>query len=491
MGFPENFLWGGATAANQLEGGWQEDGKGPSTDDCLTGGTKTEMRKITYRLADGTTGDMPFFMAEKLPEGGVFAPVDGYFYPNHDAIDFYHHYEEDIALMAEMGFKTFRLSIGWTRIFPNGDELEPNEAGLAFYDRVFDCCKKHGIEPLVTISHYETPLGLTNKWNAWEDRRTIDCFMRYCETIYKRYRDKVKYWLTFNELNVMNMAGFMGGGVASRDRQVLMQATHHMFVASAKAVLLGHEINPEFKIGCMLAHSEIYPYTCKPEDVLEAYTKSNGSLFFTDVQCRGYYPAYMLKQFEREGVCIKMEEGDEEILRKGVVDFLSFSYYMSSVAAKKTDDIEVSGGNMMWGLKNPYLKASDWGWQIDPIGLRIALNKLYDRYQIPLFIVENGLGTGDTVEEDGSINDDYRIDYLRSHIENMKAAIDEDGVELMGYTPWGCIDLVSASTGEMAKRYGFIYVNKHDDGTGDYSRSRKKSFFWYQKVIKSNGEDLT
>lgn len=490
MGFSKNFLWGGATAANQFEGGWQEGGKGPSSDDCLTGGTKTEMRKLTYTLPDGTAKDVAFWAATELPEGSKFGPVEGYFYPNHTAVDFYHHYEEDIALLAEMGFKTFRLSIAWTRIFPNGDELEPNEEGLAFYDRVFDACKKHGIEPLVTISHYETPLGLTNQWNSWADRRTIDCFLRYCEAIFKHYRDKVTYWLTFNEINCISMSGWLEGGVASRDRQVLMQAAHHQFVASAKAVLMGHEINPEFKIGCMLAYNPCYAYSCNPEDVLAAHQRNSGSLFFTDMQCRGYYPSYMLKQFEREGIVIQKEEGDDEIIRKGVVDFLSFSYYMSSVAAKQTDDKETTAGNLMGGIKNPYLKASDWGWQIDPLGLRIALNQLYDRYQIPLFVVENGLGAVDKVEADGSINDDYRIDYLRAHIQAMKAAVEEDGVDLMGYTPWGCIDLVSASTGEMAKRYGFVYVNKHDDGTGDYARSRKKSFYWYQKVIKSNGEEL-
>lgn len=490
MAFSKDFLWGGATAANQYEGGWQAGGKGPSTDDCLTGGTKTEMRKLTYVLADGTVKEIPFFMAEELPEGAKFAAVDGYFYPNHEAVDFYHHYEEDIALMAEMGYKTFRLSIAWARIFPNGDELEPNEEGLAFYDRVFDECRKYGIEPLVTISHYETPLGLTNQWNSWADRRNVECFLRYCKAVFTRYKDKVKYWLTFNEINCIGMLGWLAAGVASRDRQVLMQAAHHMFVASAEAVVMGHEINPEFKIGCMLAYNPAYPYSCNPEDVLEAHKRNNSTLFFTDVQCRGYYPAYMLKQFEREGITLKKEAGDDEVIRKGTVDFLSFSYYMSAVAAQSTDGKEMAGGNLMGGIKNPYLEASDWGWQIDPTGLRIALNQLYDRYQMPLFVVENGLGAVDNMQEDGSVEDDYRITYLRSHIQAMKDAVEQDGVELMGYTPWGCIDLVSASTGEMAKRYGFVYVDKQDDGTGDYSRTRKKSFFWYQKVIESNGEDL-
>ena len=490
MAFRKDFLWGGATAANQYEGGWNEGGKGLSCDDILTGGTKDEPRKLTYILADGTTGDMPFWQAT-LPEGAKFAPVDGYFYPNHDAVDFYHRYAEDIALLAEMGFKTFRISMAWTRIFPNGDDAEPNEEGLKFYDKVFDECAKYGIEPLVTISHYESPLNLTNKWNSWADRRTIDCFMRYCETIFKRYKGKVKYWLTFNEINCIAMSGWLAAGVASSDRGVKMQAAHHMFVASAKAVVMAHEIDPENKVGCMLAYGTTYGYTCNPEDQLLAQQKDNNTLFFTDVHCRGYYPSFMLKSFERDGIVIKKEAGDDEILLKGKVDFLSFSYYMSSVATADQELLKKStAGNMFRGVPNPYLEASDWGWQIDPLGLRIALNNLYDRYQIPLFIVENGLGAYDTVEADGSINDDYRIDYLRAHIKAMKDAVELDGVDLMGYTPWGCIDLVSASTGEMRKRYGFVYVNKHDDGTGDYSRSRKKSFFWYQKVIKSNGEDL-
>ena len=471
--FPENFLWGGATAANQFEGGYREGGKGLSTADVMTGGTHTEARRITPILEEGT------------------------YYPSHEAIDFYHRYKEDIALFAEMGFKTFRMSINWTRIFPNGYELEPNEEGLKFYDDVFAELKKYNIEPLVTISHYETPFGLTEKWNGWLGRETIDCYLRYCETIFNRYKDVVKYWLTFNEINILThgpAAAFMSAGVMFDDIRELtfgangnnhyeecFQALHHQFVASAKAVQLGHSINPEFKIGCMIAYGKQYPYTCSPDDILLAQQKEEFSNYLcSDVQVRGEY--------SENNIDIKMEEGDLETLKAGTVDFYTFSYYMTSCVSNNPN-LETTGGNLSMGLKNPYLEASDWGWQIDPVGLRTSLNEIYNRYQIPLMVVENGLGAVDTVEADGSINDDYRINYLKAHIEQMKEAID-DGVELWGYTPWGCIDLVSAGTGEMKKRYGFIYVDKNNDGTGTLNRTRKKSFYWYKKVIASNGEEL-
>ena len=479
--FPKNFLWGGATAANQFEGGYKEGGKGLSTADVMTGGTHTEARRITPDIEEGT------------------------YYPSHEAIDFYHRYKEDIKLFAEMGFKTFRMSINWTRIFPNGDELEPNEEGLKFYDNVFAELKKYNIEPLVTISHYETPLGLTKKFNGWLDRRAIDCYLRYCETIFNRYKDTVKYWLTFNEINILTMApsaAFMGAGVlfdgikdlsfvTSRDdhKSEIFQALHHQFIASAKAVKLGHSINKDFKIGCMIAYGATYPYTCNPDDILLAQEHEEiHNYLCSDVQVRGYYSPYAKSYFRKNNIEIKMEEKDEEILREGCVDFYTFSYYMSSCVS--TDPaIESTEGNLSMGLKNPYLKASDWGWQIDSKGLRYTLNKIYNRYQIPLMVVENGFGAVDTVEEDGSINDDYRIDYLKAHIEQMKEAIG-NGVELWGYTPWGCIDLVSAGTGEMKKRYGFIYVDKNNDGTGTLDRTRKKSFYWYKEVIESNGEKL-
>lgn len=476
--FREDFLWGGATAANQFEGAWDVDGKGPSVSDMCTNGTHTSPKRITPTFEEGTL------------------------YPSHEAIDFYHHYEEDIALFAEMGFKTFRTSIAWTRIFPTGEEDEPNEAGLAFYDRVFDACKKHGIEPLVTISHYEMPYALVEKYNGWADRACIDAFLRYCEAIFDRYQDKVRYWLTFNEINsgVMPMGsvlslgtvkGYSGPVMNAPDKPAeRFQALHHQFVASAKAIKLAHEKYPHFKMGDMNLFATMYPYTCNPDDIVETQQKMQMMNWFcSDIQVRGAYPYYAQRYFEENNIQIHMEPGDEEILKEGTVDFYTFSYYMSNCVAKDPN-VEAAGGNIMGGLKNPYLKASDWGWQIDPKGLRYTLNEIYGRYGIPIMVVENGLGAHDKKEADGSVQDDYRIEYLKMHIEQMREAV-ADGVDLIGYTPWGCIDLVSASTGEMAKRYGFIYVDKYDDGTGTLERSRKKSFYWYQKVIRTNGADLS
>lgn len=489
MGFPKEFLWGGATAANQYEGGYLDGGKGLACADTITDGDMKTPRKIMIELENGERKFINRF--EDVPANAKAVIDENTYYPSHVATDFYHHYKEDINLLGEMGVNSFRMSINWSRIFPNGDDETPNEEGLLFYDKVFDECHKNGIEPIVTINHFDLPLNLAIKYEGWLDRRTIGFFTKYCDTIFNRYKDKVKYWMTFNEINCIELGSYMAGGVIARDKQTTMQAAHHQFVASAKAVILGHKINPEFKIGCMLAYMLNYPYSCNPDDVFLAWQKSSSNYFYTDVQCRGYYPSYKLKEFEREGINIKMEDGDKEILREGKVDYLAFSYYMSlTVSANPEDGTKKSSGNLMGGIKNPYLEESDWGWAIDPTGMRVALNYLYDRYQIPLFIVENGLGAFDKVEEDGSINDDYRIDYLRKHIKAMDDAINVDGVDLMGYTPWGCIDLVSASTGEMAKRYGFIYVDKYDDGTGNYSRKEKKSFNWYKKVIASNGTDL-
>lgn len=475
--FPKDFLWGGACAANQFEGAWDVDGKGPSAADMCTNGSYTNPKRITRTILPDTL------------------------YPSHEAIDFYHRYEEDIALFAEMGFKVFRTSINWTRIFPTGTEAEPNEAGLAFYDRVFDCCKKHGIEPLVTISHYEMPYGLIEKYNGWENREVIGCFMNYCKAIFARYQDKVKYWLTFNEINSGTKAmgstlstgtirGYEGPIIHAPDKpQERYQALHHMFLASAEAVIYAHEHYPHFKLGNMELFATAYPLTPNPDDVLACQKEMQMMNWFcSDVQVRGAYPHYSRRFFEENGISIHMEPGDVEILKAGKVDFYTFSYYVTNCATARTD-AESTGGNIINGVKNPYLQASEWGWQIDPKGLRYTLNEIYGRYEIPIMIVENGLGARDVLEEDGSIHDPYRIDYLRQHIEQMKEAV-KDGVDLIGYTPWGCIDLVSASTGEMAKRYGFIYVEKYDDGTGSLNRRRKDSFYWYQKVIATNGEDL-
>lgn len=471
MVFPKGFLWGGATAANQCEGGWNEGGKGESIPDHMRAGGLHKRRVMTEEID---------------PQG---------YYPNHEGIDFYHRYKEDIALFAEMGFTVFRLSIAWSRIFPKGDETEPNEEGLAFYDQVFDECRKHGIEPLVTISHFELPYALAENYGGFANRQTIDFFVRYATTLFERYKDKVKYWLTFNEINFGTLP--LGGrnllGILDKEdnEERRYQALHHMFIASALAVKIGHEINPEFNIGCMLAYMTMYPLTCKPEDALanqELVKKLNW--FCGDVQVKGKYPYYMKHYFEKQNIHLEFAANDEKILREGTVDFYTFSYYMTScVTADLDENGDRVGGNLFGGVKNNYLETSEWGWQIDPVGLRFTLNELYDRYEIPLMIVENGLGAVDHVEEDGTIHDSYRIEYFRRHIEEMAKAI-EDGVDLIGYTPWGCIDLVSGGTGEMSKRYGFIYVDKDDEGKGTFDRSRKDSFYWYKKVIASNGGEL-
>lgn len=478
--FPEGFLWGGATAANQVEGAYDLDGKGLSTADMVRYIPKAERTKD--HALDVTREEIEAILSGK--EEGRF--------PKRDGIDFYHHYKEDIALFAEMGFKVFRLSINWARIFPNGDDAEPNEAGLRFYDDVFDECLKYGIEPLVTLSHYETPLQLTLKYNGWADRRVIGFFMNYAETVFKRYRSKVKYWLTFNEINVITLSPYTGGGVlvesAENKLQLCYQAAHHQLVASSLATKLAHEIIPGSQVGCMLARMTTYPATNNPDDILKAQKLNQMNLFFTDVHAKGEYPFFMKRYFEENDIHIQKEVGDDEILKAHTVDFISFSYYMS-LSTSSSPEAQTSSGNLMGGVKNPYLETSDWGWQIDPKGLRYTLNDFYTRYQLPLFIVENGLGAYDEVEADGSIHDEYRIDYLRKHIEQMQEAI-TDGVELLGYTSWGPIDLVSASTSEMSKRYGFIYVDQDDDGNGTLARSRKDSFFWYKQVIESNGETL-
>ena len=475
--FRKDFLWGGATAANQFEGAWNVDGKGVSVPDMCTNGSHEKPKQIHRTIREES------------------------FYPSHEAIDFYHHYKEDLALFAEMGFKTFRLSIAWTRIFPTGMEEEPNEAGLRFYDQVFDECRRYGMEPLVTISHYEMPYALVERYNGWADRACIDHFLRYCRVIFDRYKDKVTYWLTFNEINsamtslgnllsLGTVRGYEGSIEELPDcPQTRYQALHHQLVASAMAVNLAHEQYPDFKMGNMICFVTRYPFTCSPDDVIESQKQMRMMNWFcSDVQVRGAYPGYALRYFEDCGIHIAMEPEDDEVLKKGTVDFYTFSYYSSSCASAGQDTMGTSG-NLMGGVKNPYVSASDWGWQIDPQGLRYTLNEIYDRYQIPLMVVENGLGAYDRVEADGGIHDTCRIDYLREHIRQMREAV-LDGVDLMGYTSWGCIDLVSASTGEMAKRYGFVYVDKYDDGTGGLTRRRKDSFWWYQKVIGSNGEEL-
>lgn len=487
MGFPKDFLWGGATAANQYEGGYLSGGKGLAVADVISGGTKTQVRKILIEQADGSKKWIPRW--EDLPEKAKPIIDDNTYYPSHQAVDFYHRYKEDIRLMGEMGFKVFRMSINWSRIFPNGDDTHPNEEGLKFYEEVFAECMKYHIEPLVTINHFDLPLNIALKYGGWHSRETVDLFLNYCRTIFERYQSQVKYWLTFNEINFLRDYSTLGITEAS-DYSKQQQSIFHVLLASAKAVQLGHQINPEFKIGAMIANILFYPQTCNPEDVLEEMKVSREFKdFYYDVQCRGSYPNYKLIEFERKNFKLITLPGDEEELKNGTVDFISFSYYNSAVIAKQNESVKKSSGNQLGGIKNPYLEESEWGWPIDPIGLRIVLNRLYDKYRLPLMIVENGLGAVDKMEN-GMIDDNYRIDYLRRHILQMKEAIDYDGVELWGYTPWGCIDLVSAGTGEMDKRYGFVYVDKDNSGKGTLSRTKKKSFNWYKQVIASNGESL-
>ena len=478
--FPAGFLWGGATAANQLEGAWNVDGKGLTTAEVV----KKAKNRQEFSMNAVTKETLAAAIADKTDK----------LYPKRRGIDFYHRYKEDIALFAEMGFKTFRLSIAWARIFPNGDEEKPNEAGLAFYDKLFAECHKYGIEPVVTISHYEMPLGLTLKQNGWASRDTIDAYVRYAKVLFERYKGQVKYWMTFNEINASTW-GFTGTGALDDElsdqeaMQLRYQALHHQFLASAQAVKIGHQIDPENQIGCMIARMQTYPKTCNPADVRAAQLQDQLNLFFTDIQVRGEYPNYMNRYFAENNIKLQMAENDQALLKEGCVDYLGFSYYMSTVTSAASQ-VEKASGNFALGEANPYLEASDWGWQIDPVGLRVTLNEYWDRYQVPLFIVENGLGALDKLEADGSIHDSYRIDYLRKHIIQMQEAI-KDGVQLIGYTMWGPIDLISASTSEMSKRYGFIYVDQDDDGNGSLKRYKKDFFYWYKKVIASNGQDLS
>lgn len=479
--FPENFFWGGATASNQCEGAWDKDGKGESCADHFTSGTKDAPRRFTKEFDPDAV------------------------YPSHYAIDHYDYYEEDIRLFAEMGFKMYRMSVNWTRIFPNGDDETPNQAGLDHYRKVFELCRELNIEPLVTMSHYEFPYSLTKKWNGWEDRRTIDCFVKYTTTIMNEYKDLVKYWLTFNEINTP----LMGAGVtmslgmmpeteslvfgkaelmSAKEANQIVNGIHNQFLASAKTVIEGKKINPEFQFGCMIASNVVYPYTCKPEDVMTAWKLQQRTNYYCgDVMIRGEYAPFTNSYLKELGAELHVQPGDAELLKEGTVDFYTFSYYMSGCG---TADVELLNKNksVFSTAKNPYLEASEWGWQIDPEGLRYYLNETYGRYKVPMMVVENGLGATDELV-DGTVHDQYRVDYLKKHIQAVAEAI-EDGVDVTGYTMWGCIDIVSASTGEMKKRYGFIYVDMDDKGEGSLKRYKKDSFYWYKKLIETNGASL-
>lgn len=482
--FPKDFLWGGATAANQFEGGWDEGGKGLSVPDCTS--YKSNVMKLSYK-------EQHMITSKDIEE--AMASTDVNKYPKRHGIDFYHHYLEDLDLFAEMGFKVLRLSIQWPRIYPKGIEEQPNEEGLRFYENVFKAMKERGIEPLVTLHHYEMPLYLANHYDGWYRREVIDLFMRFVKTCFERYQGLVKYWLTFNEIDSAFRHPFTTMGLVEdrypedKMEEIIYQGLHHQFVASALATKLMKEMMPDAQMGCMITKTLTYAENCDPQNVLLAEKKNRMNHYFSDVQSRGEYPSWVFKEWERKGYHIQFERGDEEILKAYPVDFISFSYYNTSVTAAVTEGKDMVAGNLTTGIKNPYIPTSDWGWQIDPTGLEISLIQLYDRYQKPCFIVENGLGAYDKVEEDGSIIDDYRIAYFDGHIRAIANAI-EQGVPVMGYTPWGCIDMISMSTSQMSKRYGFIYVDLDDEGNGTYARSRKKSFYWYKKVIETNGESL-
>ena len=473
--FPKEFLWGGATAANQCEGAYDEDGRGLASVDVIPYG------EDRFKVA---RGEMKMLECD-----------DSHLYPAHYGIDFYHRYKEDIKLFAEMGLKCFRFSIAWTRVIPDGDG-EVCDKGLDFYEAVVDECLKYGIEPLITINHFDAPINLINKFGGWKDARMIDAFLKLCEALFKRLGNKVKYWLTFNEINMLLHLPFMGAGILFEDgeekNQVLYTAAHHELVASAKAVIMAHKMMPDAMVGCMLAAGQFYPFSCNPDDVYKGMEADRDNYFFTDVQARGEYPVWALKRMEKANVKLTISEEDKKILKEGTVDFISFSYYSSRCVSADPEVCKnyAKGNAVFASVKNPYLKASEWGWQIDPLGLRITCNTLYDRYNKPLFIVENGLGAKDIIE-DGKIHDTYRIDYMREHIKAMNAVINEDGIPLLGCTFWGIIDLVSATTGEMSKRYGMIYVDLDDKGEGTYNRLKKDSFYWYQKVIRTLGEDLS
>lgn len=479
MPLQEGFLWGGAIAANQVEGAWDEGGRGISVADVAlgrrAGDDYHDMHRVTeadIRAALADTGDR--------------------LRPKRRGIDLYHRYRSDVELFAELGIKVLRLSVSWSRLFPRGDEGEPNPAGLAYYHGLLDALAQKGIEPLVTISHYEMPLQLTLDYGGWADRRLIDLYLRFAETCFREF-PQVKYWISFNEIDGITRHPFTSAGIPTGEHgvsdQVVFQALHHQFVAAARATGLLHEMLPGAKMGCMITGKATYPATCKPEDVLAAFDEDTMNFLCSDVQVKGHYPRLAQAYFAKRGIELDIAPGDLEAIAANTADFLSFSYYSSTLTAADPNTMELGAANNAVGGKNPYLPTTDWGWSIDPTGLEIVLLKLYDRYELPLFVAENGVGAQDELEPDGSVHDPYRIDYLRRHIAAMTKAA-ESGVEILGYTMWSFIDSISFSTSQMSKRYGVIYVDQDDDGNGTLARYKKDSFAWYQHVIATNGASL-
>lgn len=471
----KDFLWGGAIAAHQVEGGYNVGGKGLSTADVMTAGDVNTPREIT----DGV--------------------VDGKFYPNHDGIKFYEYYPEDIRMFGQMGFKCLRTSIAWSRIFPNGDENKPNEEGLKFYDGMFDCMLENGMQPVITLSHFEIPYHLVKEYGGWRNRKLIDFFYNFCKVVLDRYQNKVKYWMTFNEINNQmvvenDIFAFTNSGIVfseGEDRlKIIYQAIHYQFVASALVTEYAHTLNSNIQMGCCVAATPNYPNTPNPDDILLAQAEDRKLFMFTDVQIRGHYPKYFLNEFKLKGYDLDITDKDLDILSRGCVDYLGFTYYMSNTVSNDSSVEKLGDENQgVFAVENPYLETTQWGWAIDPKGLRYIMNAYQDRYEKPMFIVENGFGYADTFEN-GEIHDQNRIEYLKAHIEEMKEAMEQDGCDCIGYTVWGCIDPISFTTGEMKKRYGFIYVDRNNDGTGSYKRYKKDSFYWYKHVIETNGEEL-
>ncbi len=486
MSFPKSFLWGTSISAEQVEGGWNEGGKSPVQIDYAAAGDASNMRKVWYLNADGTRGSMPAF--GKLPKGAKYQLFDDIHYTNHDAADFYHHWKEDLALFAEMGFTTFNTSLAWSRIYPYGKDHGVNQEGVEFYRNVFTEARRLGMDPVITLYKYDEPVWYEETYGGWENRAMIDEFVAFATTCFKEYRGLINKWMTFNEINILLMFRQMGN--SNLPMQNIYEQIHNQIIASARSTIEAHKIDPDLKVGCMIAGQCSYPLTPDPEDVMANYEHFQYNFCYcADAMIRGAYPTFACRMWKEDGVQLNVTEEDKKDMMEGKADFLGFSYYSSGCVTTHTEAGEAGGGNLSVGAKNPYLKASDWGWQIDPTGYKYTLHMLWDRYNLPLFDVENGLGAYDKVEEDGSIHDPYRIDYHRRHIQKLKEAI-EEGVNIFGYTTWGGLDLVSASTGQMDKRYGMIYVDMNDKGEGTFERKRKDSFFWYKKCIESNGEDL-
>lgn len=471
-----DFLWGGASAAPQIEGAYSEGNKGLTIADVITVGGKEKAREITDGIKEGE------------------------FYPSHKAIDFYHTYPEDLKLLKDLGLKSYRFSISWARIFPNGDDIVPNEEGLQFYEKVIDTLIKYGIEPIVTLVHIDFPLNLTKKYGSWVNRELVDLFLRYARIVMERYKGKVKYWLTFNEVNhaipkneYATALAFMSSGVElnkyENKEQAVANIVYHMTLATSKTVLLGHSIDPNMKVSIMNGMIPLYPNTCNPLDVMQSMKQAENDFFILDTLCRGEYPAYKLNSYQEEGIKLPVLKDDVEAMKQGTIDFIAFSYYMSNVATSDSSKMKMQNAGFSLGIENPYLEKTPWGFTIDPVGFRYSLNTLYNRYQLPIMVVENGIG-GEEEVVNNKVDDTYRIDYLRKHIEQLKLSIEVDGVNCIGYHVWTPIDLVSGSSGEMEKRYGFVYVDLDNKLQGSAKRIPKKSYYWYQKVIETNGKIL-